>query len=79
MKCNRCEKKATYSRKYSGETLCSECFSSSIIRKTAKTISKFKMIKNGDLVYLEVQVQWLYLQDSTFLLENLLARRSEYH
>ena len=54
MKCNRCEKEATYSRKYSGETLCSECFSSSIIRKTAKTISKFKMIKNGDLVCVAV-------------------------
>jgi len=54
MKCDRCEKEASYSRKYSGETLCSECFSSSIVRKTAKTISKFKMIKNGDLVCVAV-------------------------
>ncbi len=54
MKCYRCDNEAAYSRKYSGENLCSECFSSSIIRKTAKTISKFKMIKNGDLVCVAV-------------------------
>ena len=54
MKCDRCDNEAAYSRKYSGENLCSECFSSSIIRKTAKTISKFKMIKNGDLVCVAV-------------------------
>lgn len=54
MKCYRCDNEAAYSRKYSGENLCSKCFSSSIIRKTAKTISKFKMIKNGDLVCVAV-------------------------
>ena len=46
MICNKCQKQASYSRKYSGETLCSECFSNSILRKAAKTISKYKMIKN---------------------------------
>jgi len=50
MKCNKCENEASYSRKYSGEDLCSDCFSVSIMRKTAKTISKYRMIKNGDLV-----------------------------
>ena len=50
MKCDRCDNKAVYSRKYSGENFCSECFSNAILRKTAKTISKYKMIKNNELV-----------------------------
>ena len=54
MKCHKCENKASYSRKYSGEDLCSDCFSISIMRKTAKTISKHRMIKNGDLVCVAV-------------------------
>ena len=54
MNCDKCQKQATYSRKYSGETLCSECFSNSILRKAAKTISKYKMIKNNELVCVAV-------------------------
>ncbi len=54
MKCHKCENEASYSRKYSGESLCSDCFSISIMRKTAKTISKYQMIKNGDLVCVAV-------------------------
>ena len=54
MKCHKCENEASYSRKYSGENLCSDCFSISIMRKTAKTISKHRMIKNGDLVCVAV-------------------------
>jgi uncharacterized protein (TIGR00269 family) len=54
MKCDRCENVAVYSRKYSGENLCSECFSNSILRKTAKTISKYNMIKNDELVCVAV-------------------------
>lgn len=50
MNCDRCENQAVYTRKYSGEKLCSECFSNSILRKTAKTISKYKMIQNNELV-----------------------------
>ncbi len=50
MKCNYCENTVVYSRKYSGENLCSECFSKSIVRKTTKTISKYKMIHAGDVV-----------------------------
>ena len=50
MICNKCQNQAVYSRKYSGENLCSECFSESIVRKAARTISKYKMIKNNDLV-----------------------------
>ena len=54
MKCDRCENIAVYSRKYSGENFCSECFSHSILRKTAKTISKYNMIKNDELVCVAV-------------------------
>jgi len=54
MKCDRCENTAVYSRKYSGENVCSECFSDSILRKTAKTISKYNMIKNDELVCVAV-------------------------
>lgn len=54
MKCNRCQNMAVYTRKYSGESLCSVCFSDSILRKTAKTISKHQMIKNGERVCVAV-------------------------
>lgn len=54
MKCDRCENTAVYSRKYSGENLCSVCFSNSILRKAAKTISKYNMIQNGELVCVAV-------------------------
>jgi len=54
MKCDRCENIAVYSRKYSGENFCSECFSDAILRKTAKTISKYNMIQNDELVCVAV-------------------------
>ena len=54
MKCDGCENAAVYTRKYSGQKLCSKCFSNSIVRKTAKTISKHKMIKNNELVAVAV-------------------------
>jgi len=54
MKCDRCDNSAVYARKYSGESLCSECFSNSILRKTAKTISKHNMIQNDELVCVAV-------------------------
>jgi len=50
MKCNLCDNIVVYSRKYSGENLCSSCFSNTILQKTARTISKYKMIQNGDVV-----------------------------
>jgi len=50
MKCAKCGGRAAYSRKYSGESLCSKCFTESILRKTAKTISKYSMIRPGCLV-----------------------------
>ena len=54
MDCDRCKNQAVYTRKYSGEKLCSPCFSKSILRKTAKTISKYKMIQNNELVAVAV-------------------------
>lgn len=52
--CHRCENKAIYTRRYSGESLCRDCFSLSIVRKTAKTISRYNMIKRGDDVAIAV-------------------------
>jgi uncharacterized protein (TIGR00269 family) len=54
MKCDKCENQAVYTRKYSGQKLCSHCFSNSIVKKTAKTISKYNMIKNNELVAVAV-------------------------
>ena len=50
MKCNLCDNITVYSRKYSGENLCYSCFSNTILQKTGRTISKYKMIQNGDVV-----------------------------
>jgi len=74
MKCDRCENTSVFSRKYSGENLCSDCFSNSILRKTAKTISKFNMIKNNDLVSVAVSGG----KDSLVLL-NILNQMSKTH
>ena len=67
MQCNKCQNTADYTRKYSGESLCSICFSNSILRKAAKTISKYKMIKNNDLVCVGVSGG----KDSLVLLDTL--------
>lgn len=74
MKCDRCENAAVYSRKYSGENLCSECFSNSILRKAAKTISKYNMIQNGELVCVAVSGG----KDSLALL-HVLSKMSKNH
>lgn len=74
MKCDKCDNSISYVRKYSGEKLCSKCFSHSIVRKTAKTISKFKMIKNNDLVAVAVSGG----KDSLALLE-IINRLSMTH
>lgn len=74
MKCDKCHQTAVYSRKYSGENLCSECFSNSILRKTAKTISKYNMIKNDELVCVAVSGG----KDSLVLLD-ILNKMSKTH
>lgn len=74
MKCNRCHRVAVYSRKYSAENLCSTCFSNSILQKTARTISKYNMIKNDELVAVAVSGG----KDSLSLL-HVLKKMSESH
>lgn len=74
MKCSRCENFAVFTRKYSGESLCSKCFTNSITRKTAKAISKHKMINNGDLVAVAVSGG----KDSLVLLD-ILNQMSKSH
>lgn len=74
MNCNRCGNIAVFSRKYSGESLCSFCFSDSIVQKTAKTISKYNMIQNEDIVGVAVSGG----KDSLSLL-HVLKKMSESH
>lgn len=74
MRCDRCQNTAVYSRKYSGENFCSECFSNSILRKAAKTISKYNMIQNGELVCVAVSGG----KDSLALLD-VLSKMSKTH
>src|SRR3970282_2513796 len=74
MNCNKCGNIAVFSRKYSGESLCSLCFSDSIVKKTAKTISKYNMIQEGDVVGVAVSGG----KDSLSLL-HVLKKMSESH
>ena len=48
--CDMCSGPAAYTRKYSGQTLCMQCFMRSVSRKVAKSISKYEMIKKTDRV-----------------------------
>ena len=48
--CSRCGRSAVFTRRYSGESLCSDCFKSSLVEKTRRTISKYKMIERGQVV-----------------------------
>jgi cytoplasmic tRNA 2-thiolation protein 1 len=74
MKCDRCNEIAVYARKYSGENLCSNCFSNSVLRKTAKTISKYNMIRTDELVCVAVSGG----KDSLALL-HILSKLSNAH
>jgi cytoplasmic tRNA 2-thiolation protein 1 len=48
--CGKCGGKLFYTRRYSGEVLCEDCFKGSIVEKTRRTIVKYQMIKRGDRV-----------------------------
>jgi cytoplasmic tRNA 2-thiolation protein 1 len=52
--CSRCGGDVFYTRRYSGEALCSSCFSASIVDKTRKTVSKHRMIASGERVAVAV-------------------------
>lgn len=49
-----CGGQAVYKRIYSNKMLCQRCFVSSIIRKTKRTISKYKMLSHGDNIAVAV-------------------------
>lgn len=54
-KCSKCSlRAAVFFRKYSGEKLCKDCFSNSILHKTSKTITKYNMIKRNNNVAVAV-------------------------
>ena len=51
MICTKCgNRPSTFYRAYSGEHLCRKCFLRSIEDKTSRTISKFSMLRRGDVV-----------------------------
>jgi len=67
--CTHCGGKPFYTRRYSGETLCASCFNDSIVEKTRKTVSKYKMIAPGETVAVAVSGG----KDSLSLLKVLVA------
>ena len=75
--CTRCGGKPFYTRKYSGETLCSACFRDSIADKTKRTVSKYGMFGPHDRIGVAVSGG----KDSLSLLKVLgelyLPRRNE--
>jgi cytoplasmic tRNA 2-thiolation protein 1 len=52
--CARCGGTAFYTRRYSGEALCSTCFRDSIVDKTRKTVAKYHMLAPGERVAVAV-------------------------
>ena len=75
--CTRCGGTPFYTRRYSGETLCAQCFKDSIVEKTRRTVSKYGMIGPNDRVAVAVSGG----KDSLSLLKVLaglyLRRRNE--
>ncbi|MDG6953051.1 MAG: TIGR00269 family protein [Nitrososphaerota archaeon] len=52
--CSGCGGKPFYTRRYSGEVLCVSCFNDSIVEKTRRTVSKYKMIRPREKVAVAV-------------------------
>ena len=52
--CTNCGSKPFYTRRYSGETLCVSCFKDSIVDKTRRTVSKYRMIAPGERIAVAV-------------------------
>ena len=49
--CSRCGTKPSYfTRRYSGESLCADCFKETTVEKVARTISKYRMLRRGERV-----------------------------
>ncbi|MFN4336873.1 MAG: TIGR00269 family protein [Candidatus Nitrosocaldus sp.] len=72
--CTYCNAESIYYRRYSGEYLCSRCFTRSIQRKVARTISRYSMIKHGDRVAVAISGG----KDSLSLL-HILSRSAKRH
>ncbi|MDG7008346.1 MAG: TIGR00269 family protein [Nitrososphaerota archaeon] len=52
--CARCGGRAVFTRRYSGESLCLGCFRESIVEKTRKTVSKYRMFSPGERIAVAV-------------------------
>ncbi len=52
--CSHCGGNPFYTRRYSGETLCANCFNESIVEKTRRTVSRYKMIAPGERIAVAV-------------------------
>jgi cytoplasmic tRNA 2-thiolation protein 1 len=49
--CTRCgERPSYYTRRYSGESLCADCFKETTVEKVRRTISKYGMLSRGERV-----------------------------
>jgi len=52
--CSKCGRSPFYTRRYSGEVLCEDCFRVSIVEKTRRTMTKHRMVARGDRVAVAV-------------------------
>ncbi|HUI23278.1 MAG TPA: TIGR00269 family protein [Nitrososphaerales archaeon] len=75
--CTRCGGMPFYTRRYSGEILCVQCFKDSISEKTRKTVSKYKMIGPRDRIAVAVSGGKDSLSLLRVLGELYRARRNE--
>ncbi len=49
--CSRCGKKPSYyTRRYSGQSLCADCFRETVVEKVGRTISRYGMLRPGERV-----------------------------
>ena len=73
--CSACHNSLVIQRKYSGETLCPECFAKSIEKKISQTISKYKIFNRYDKIVVALSGG----KDSTTLLYNLIKIHEKNH
>jgi uncharacterized protein (TIGR00269 family) len=71
--CTGCGGIPFYTRRYSGEVLCRDCFRDSIVAKTRRTISKHRMVRRGERVGVAVSGG----KDSLSLLHVMNGLRSQ--